>query len=461
MANSRKLKSDLPERVSSALSSVVPRGSSLVLGLSGGVDSVVLLHLLARLSPLFNWRLGALHVHHGISAHADSWAGFCGELCAKYAIPLQVERVDIKPLRDRGIEAAARQLRHAALARQPVDFIALAHHRDDQAETVLLQLLRGAGVRGASAMQFFKPRIAAPSLLRPLLDVERSELEAYAHTHDLQWVEDDSNEDVSYPRNFLRHRVLPVLAQRFPAYRKTLARSARHFAEAAGLLDELAAQDAINAIDGERLNVAALRGLSHARGKNLLRYFLVQRHAPIPDTTRLQEMLRQLCSAAGDAQIRIAWQDWQLRCYRYHAYALPQALPAAEFEIAWQGEREVVLPGSHGVLHFARVSGQGLSLQKLQQCRVVIRPRRGSETIQLDAARPRQSLRNLLQQQGMPPWQRELLPLLYCGDELVCAPAVASAAACVAQENEEGVLVSWQYWTKMGDSFMQVGSKIS
>ena len=136
MANSRKLKFNLTERVSDTLSSVIPNGSSLLIGLSGGVDSVVLLHLLAQLSPRFSWRLSALHVHHGISAHADAWAAFCTELCAQYSVPLQVERVDIGPLREMGIEAAARQLRHAALARQQVDFIALAHHRDDQVEKI-------------------------------------------------------------------------------------------------------------------------------------------------------------------------------------------------------------------------------------------------------------------------------------------------------------------------------------
>src|SRR5512139_1241042 len=163
MANSRKSISDLPGRVADALTPVVPHGSSLLLCLSGGLDSVVLLHVLAQLSPSFSWRLGALHVHHGISPHADAWAEFCAKLCASHEIPLQVERVDIAPLRDMGIEAAARQLRHAALARQPVDFIALAHHRDDQAETLLLQLLRGAGVRGGSAMPVLKPGNGAPA----------------------------------------------------------------------------------------------------------------------------------------------------------------------------------------------------------------------------------------------------------------------------------------------------------
>jgi tRNA(Ile)-lysidine synthase len=440
MANSRKSKFNLQQRVADALTPVVPQGSSLLLGLSGGVDSVVLLHLLVQLSQHFSWRIGALHVHHGISLHADEWAEFCTEMCAGYSIPLSVERVDISPLRDMGIEAAARKLRHAVFEKQQVDFIALAHHRDDQAETMLLQLLRGAGVRGASAMQIFKPRNNVPSLLRPLLDIERRELEAYAQDHGLRWVEDDSNEDVSYPRNFLRHRVLPVLAQRFPAYRVTLARSARHFAETAELLDDLASLDAANAMAGERLSVSILRQSSNARGKNLLRYFLAARGAPIPDTTRLDEMLRQLCEAGEGAQIRITWQDWQLRCYQEYAYTLPVTLPVADFSIIWRGEAEVVLPASHGMWHFERVIGQGVSLEKLQQAVVTIRPRHGSEMIKLDVARPRQSLRNLLQQQGVPPWQRELLPLLYCGNELVYVPGVASAAGYLAQAGEEGVL---------------------
>lgn len=443
MANTRKSSCNLTGRVTDALSSLVPSGSSLLVGLSGGVDSVVLLHLLAQISRQFSWRLSALHVHHGISPHADSWAAFCGELCTRYSIPFLVEHVDIVPLRDMGIEAAARQLRHAALARQPADFIVLAHHRDDQAETMLLQLLRGAGVRGASAMPLLKPRQGGAALLRPLLEAERGELESYARAHGLRWVEDESNEDVSYPRNFLRHRVLPVLAQRFPAYRATLARSARHFAEAAELLDALAEQDAGAAMQGERLSVLALRQLSAARGKNLLRYFLAARGAPIPDSTRLAEMLRQLCEARMDAQIRITWQGWQLRCYREHAYAMPVMLPPCDFCMAWQGETEMSLPASHGVLRFESALGQGISREKLRQGRVQIRSRHGDVTIQPHAARPHRSLRNLLQELGMPPWQRELLPLLYCGDEPVCVPGVAVSASYQARIDEPGLVLSW------------------
>lgn len=443
MANSRKSSISLLERVTDTLSLVVPRGSSLLLGLSGGVDSVVLLHLLAQISPHFPLRLSALHVHHGISPLADNWAEFCTTLCTKYAIPLQIEHVDLAPLRAMGVEAAARQLRHAALARQDVDFIALAHHRDDQVETLLLQLLRGAGVRGASAMPVLLPRSASPSLVRPLLDLDRASIMAYANQHALRWVEDDSNKDEHYPRNFLRHRVLPELAQRFPSYRSTLTRSIRHFAEAAELLDELAIQDASHAIHNDSLSVAALRQLSSARSKNLLRYFLALRKAPIPDASRLAEMLRQLCVAGKGAQICITWQGWQLRCYRDHAYALTVTLPATEFAIVWQGETEIVLPAQHGLLLFDRVTGQGLSLEKLQRGGLSIRARQGSESMLLDQMRPRQSLRNLLPQHGVPPWQRALMPLLYCGEELVWVPGVASAASYAAQTDEAGVLICW------------------
>lgn len=449
MAILRKLKFDLQEHIADVLFPVVPPGSNLVVGLSGGVDSVVLLHLLKQLSSRFQWQLSALHVHHGISVHADSWSAFCTELCAKLVIPLTIEHVDIQPLRAMGIEAAARQLRHAALAQQLADFVVLAHHRDDQVETLLLQLLRGAGARGASAMQMLKLRQGSSALLRPLLNVTRSELENYAREHDLNWVEDDSNLDVTYPRNFLRHQVLPVIEQRFPAYRTTLARSTLHFAEAAELLEELAAQDAGVAIVSERLSVLALSQLSAARGKNLLRYFFARQGAPLPDSSRLEEMLRQLCRAGEGAHICIEWQGWQLRCYRQQAYVIPAAQPPVNFSMSWHGEEKMVLPASHGVLSFERVRGRGFSLARVRQAGLSVRPRKGGESIKLDVARPRQSLRNLVSQQGVPPWQRALLPLLYCGSELVWVPGVASAPDYAAQADEEGVLVSWQYWASM------------
>lgn len=407
------------------------------------MDSVVLLHLLYQLSSRHSWRVSALHVHHGISRQADDWALSCADLCARYGIPLQIEKVNIEPLRSLGIEAAARALRHAAFVQQRVDFIALAHHLDDQAETLLLQLLRGAGVRGASAMPAVKYRSGAPVLLRPLLEVPRAILLEYAHRHALRWVEDESNADDGYPRNFLRHRILPLLEQRFPSYRKTLLRSTRHFAEAVELLDELAGQDAEGIIADNRLDVRPLRMLGVIRGKNLLRYFLAAQGAPIPDSTRLQEMLRQLCDARPDAQMRIDWQGWQMRRYRDHAYSMPALPPVADFSFMWHGEAEITLPSSHGVLCFKRAFGQGISLEKLQLRQVMIRPRQGGESIRVEAARPQCSLKNLLQVQEVLPWQRDRLPLLFCDAELICVPGVAIASAYRAQPAEAGVVLVW------------------
>lgn len=445
MASSRKSKSDdLAQRVASALTPAVPAGSSILLGLSGGVDSVVLLHLLARLAPLHSWRLSAMHVHHGISPHADDWAAFCGELCAQHRIPLQIERVDIAPLREMGVEAAARELRHAALARQPVDFIALAHHRDDQAETLLLQLLRGAGVKGTAAMAPLQPRVDMPALLRPLLDTARAELLEYAAQHELRWVDDDSNADDRYPRNYLRHRVLPALEKKFPAYRNTLARSARHFAEAAELLDQLAQQDMQGALQDGGLEVARLQALDAARGRNLLRYYIVQREAPLPESSRLDEMLRQLCTARGDAAVHVTFGGWGIGRFQGKAWVFPlQPEPPADFCAAWRGEAVLALPELGGTLRFIQQMGQGMAVAKLEEG-LSIRLRQGSERLRPDAGRPTRSLKNLLQECGIPPWRRASLPLLYCGETLVAVPGVGVDSAFQAGAGEPGVVVEWQ-----------------
>ncbi|MDD5179821.1 MAG: tRNA lysidine(34) synthetase TilS [Gallionellaceae bacterium] len=444
---------------------MLPAGSSILLGLSGGVDSVVLLHLLQQLSPRYSWRLSALHVHHGISPQAGAWAAFCTDLCARYGIPLQVEHVDIAPLRELGIEAAARKLRHAALARQQADFVALAHHLDDQVETLLLQLLRGAGVRGASAMPFIK-RVAhnppshlkgegwgegdAPcrtALLRPLLGIARSELLAYAEQHALQWVEDESNADDAYPRNFLRHRILPLLEQRFPAYRATLARSARHFAEASNLLDQLAQQDAPGALHGDSLEVSRLRALDAVRGKNLLRFFIARQGAPMPESSRLEEMLRQLCHARGGAAARMVFGGWQAGCYQGKAYVFP-APPecSTEFCVQWRGEAALELPELGGTLYFESVAGQGLSREKLQQAAVTVRLRRGAERMRLDSKRHTRTLKNLFQEHGIPPWQRDNLPLLFCGDTLAAIPGIGVECGYQAAPGENGVAPRWERW---------------
>jgi tRNA(Ile)-lysidine synthase len=441
---------ELPERVSAQIAPLLPMHSSILVGLSGGVDSVVLLHLLKQLSARFSWQLTALHVHHGISRNADEWARFCADLCARHHIFLHIEHVDIAPLRAHGIEAAARKLRHAAFAKQPCDFVALAHHADDQAETLLLQLLRGAGVRGASAMPLLSRRTVSPDLLRPLLHCSRQQILDYAAAHDLQWIEDESNADDHHPRNFLRHRVLPLLSERFPAYRDTLSRSAQHFAEASNLLDELAQQDAAQTIEGGTLDVAALQALSPPRAKNLVRYFLHSLGAPMPQAVRLDDMLRQLCRAREDAAVCIAYGDWQVRRYQGKVYAL-RAM--GDFDrnlvLPWQGEAELDWPALNARLRFERnqypqenaLRSFGISLVKLQRAPVTLCLRHGGETLRPHPDAATRTLKNLLQEHHVPPWQRDRLPLLCCGDELVCVPGVAIAAEYQTVADEAGIAV--------------------
>src|SRR5258706_919117 len=307
MASSRKSpKSNaLLAHVAGILKQHVKRGDRLVAGLSGGVDSVVMLDLLQRSSKSLHFELAALHVNHQINPRSGRFAAFCRAFCKSHAIPLTVVRVTVA--RGNSLEAAARAARYQVFRRLPADFIALAHNLDDQAETVFLQLLRGAGVKGLSAMPVVRKDEGArmkaearpsstihhhPSILRPLLEIPRSEIEAYARSHKLAWIEDDSNTDTAFDRNFVRHRILPVIAQRYPSYRRTLLRTSRNFAEAAQLLDGIAAADA--QLSGLGLKIAVLRAFSSARAKNVVRHFLALHGVLMPNAARLYECLRQV-----------------------------------------------------------------------------------------------------------------------------------------------------------------------
>lgn len=314
MAASRnKLSIDpLPERVGDFLATRLAPAERICLALSGGCDSVVLLHLLHSLG--FGERLSAIHVHHGLSPNADAWADFCAAYCAQLGVPLEIRRVDVERYSGLGLEAAARTARYAALAESAAEILVLAQHQGDQAETLLFNLLRGAGVAGAAGIPEER-RLAGRRLLRPLLAVSRDELVAYAAQCGLSWIEDESNLDTRFSRNFLRHDVLPVVKRRFPAAERSLAQAAQHFAEADDLLAELAAGDwrAACADAGDAPALRDLRTLSPVRLKNLLRYRLRQLGWRAPGAQRLEEFVRQLLCAAPDRHPELALPDGRMR----------------------------------------------------------------------------------------------------------------------------------------------------
>jgi tRNA(Ile)-lysidine synthase len=418
----------------------------VTLALSGGVDSVVALDLLARLAPAHPFALSCLHVDHGISPNARDWARFARATARRYGVRCAVRAVDLAPHRDLGLEGAARAARYAAFARARADFVVLAHHQDDQADTVLLQLLRGAGLPGLAGMPPIRDRGGggAPRLLRPMLDVPRAEIEAYARARGLEWVEDESNADERYARNFIRRRIMPRLVKLNPAAAANLARSAAHLAEAHELARVLAALDARGASRDGRLSAAALARLPATRAKNLLRWAIAEAGLAVPDAARLDELLRQLATARPDAGLRIALDGAEVRRYRDGVWVVPgRSTPPPGFRARWDGRRAWHLPELGGTLRFKATTGAGLAARALAGGTVEVRLRAGGERFQPDRRRPRRLLKTLLQESGVPPWERERLPLLYCAGKLVAVPGIGVAAGVAAADGERGWTVSW------------------
>lgn len=275
----------------------LPRGSRVAVALSGGLDSSVLLDLSARYAAGNDLSLSAIHIHHGLNLRADAWAQACELGCARLGIQLELVRVSVPRDTGEGLEAAARRLRYQAFDALQVEHILLAHHANDQAETLLFNLMRGAGVRGAAGI----PAITGTSgrYLRPLLACLRADLEAYATHQGLSWVEDESNADTRFSRNYLRHEVVPVLEARFPAAVEGLSRAAEHFSEAQTLLDELARMDLAGCKDFP-VPVSLLRGLGEPRARNALRYLIAVHGLQAPGVKRLSEVLRQFMEARVD-----------------------------------------------------------------------------------------------------------------------------------------------------------------
>lgn len=425
MASSRKpARSKAPAPVDAALTASIERtgarGSAVCVALSGGVDSVVLLHSLASIAKRFGLALSALHVNHGLSPSALRWERNCRTLCRRLRVPLTVRRVKIPARRDGGLESAARAARYAALAGVRADFVALAHQLDDQAETVLMNLLRGAGLRGAAGMPEFGqlPLNDGSPLraLRPLLTVPREAIAAYAIAHRLHWDEDQSNADESLARNWVRRSVGPLLAARYPRWRESLARAAAHFGEAADLLSAAAP---------ERLSAATLRAAPKPKAKLMLREFLRASGTRAPDAKRLDEMLRQVLDATPDAKLELGHDGKVLRRFRDELALLPVA--------ALQGE-----------VVFHACKSAGIDATKFNSGPVTLRARQGGERMRVAANRPSRTLKNLFQEAGIPPWERDRLPLLYCGEDLVWVPGLGIAAGYRAARGREGLLPEWK-----------------
>lgn len=411
----------------------------LCVGFSGGLDSTVLLHLLASLPAARGRGLRAVHVHHGLQPRADEWAAHCRSVCGAFGVPLVVRRVAVPRGSGLGIEGAARQARRGAFADELADdeVLALAHHLDDQAETFLLRALRASGPDGLAAMSAWRP-FARGHLWRPLLQLPRAVLEQYGHGHGLHWIEDPSNSDASFDRNFLRMQLLPLLRERWPQASASLARSAALCVDAAGLLadDDAQALQACGvaaespptgassraAACAAVLACNALSALSPTRRARVLRRWIDGLGLPPLPATGIARIEADLLPARTDSEAMFEWAGASVRAWRgrLHAGWMQAPLPA-EWEAHWDGVAPLHLPGGD-VLGLTACDGNGESNAVPPRSDpppfsppVIVHPRRGGERITLPGRRHSHALKQVLQDLAIPPWERSRLPLLSSG----------------------------------------------
>jgi len=414
----------------------------LVIAYSGGLDSTVLIHALAVSRDVHGKSLLAVYVDHGLHEDSGRW----GEHCESFASSLDVEftglAVDVMTDTGKGSEAAARTARYdvfRSLIRES-DWLLSAHHKDDQAETLLLNLMRGSGPSGLAGIGEIQP-FGLGWLVRPLLPFSQSELRNYAAQHELSWIDDPSNDDRQFDRNFLRHEILPRLEERWPGVSGRLQQSAVLASEAATMLDQLADDDLQALADRpDRLSLDTLRALPPERQRNVIRYVVRELGLPAPPATQLRSVLADLLPAREDAQPLVQWKGAEVRRYRDRVYILSEDRSALQQSAMTVTSKGLDLGAGMGELQLDTGAAQGLA-GAVVDAGLEVRFRSGGEEIKPAGQLHTRKLKKLLQDEGIVPWMRDRLPLLYSGGELVAVADLWLASAAVA---EPGVAVCWK-----------------
>lgn len=437
-----------------SLLSQIEANRRLWVALSGGLDSVVLLHAVASLN--LATPVHALHVNHQISLHANDWQQYCASLCAELQVPFHAEVVQVERA-GRGLEDAARAARYDVFEQQlqAGDFLLTAHHADDQVETFFLRLLRGAGPRGLAAMAQQRP-LGAGHLFRPLLTFSRAQLQAYADAHQLSWVEDESNLDTHYDRNYLRQRVIPLLHERWPQLQRRVQQTADLCSDSEALLAELAEQDLQQCEQrpermGQSLCLLGLAQLSSARRHNVLRYWLRHLGFDMPEQLHLQQFEQQLMAARQDAEVALGWGNLTLHRYRERLYVLPRPRPQASAQIqpiqtfTLNAQTVQVDLSNGGSLTFEYCEQvTGASYLSAEVANLSLRWRRGGERCRPAERAHSQTLKRLLQEYALEPWWRNSVPLVFSGEELVAVGDLWVCHDFVADAGQPGYRLVWR-----------------
>lgn len=425
----------------------LPAAQCYWLGFSGGLDSTVLLHAMARLRGQLGGELRAIHVNHHLHPRSNAWQEHCRRVCAALEIPIECRDVTVAPAAGESLEAVARARRYEVYREllRKSDLLLLAQHQDDQLETFLLQALRGAGLHGLAAMPVIAV-LGRGQLARPLLGYTRAALQAWAQAEGLKWIEDPSNTDTHFDRNYLRQRVVPLLQARWPASAETVSRSARHCAEAMELLALQAADDLQQCTqsDPDSLALPPLLSLGVPRSRNVLRYWIKQLGLPLPPTNKLEQVFSEVLTARADRNPCVTWKGVELRRYRGRLYVMRplSELPAEEYRLG-QGV-ELDLGGSAGVLSLQTARAEGLRLAMCPEEGFRVRFRSGGEICRPAGRAHRRPLKKWLQDYGVLPWMRARLPLIYAGGELAAVAGLFVCAPFAAGEAESGLRIHWR-----------------
>jgi tRNA(Ile)-lysidine synthase len=411
---------------------------------SGGLDSHVLLHALCQVRKIYpDLTIKAIHVNHGMSNNADEWAEHCVQVCQSLAVECIVKRVDVLAVANKqSIEETARNLRYQAFKEvvNTGNYLLMAHHQDDLAETFLLQALRGAGPKGLASMPSAK-FFYGGMLLRPLLKFSRTSLKQYANAQELLWQEDESNADERFDRNYLRKHIMPLLSQRFAGATLALSRAAKHCAEANQLLETLAQQDLRdNKGDIEdTLSISSLLKISEIRQKNLLRLWIKQQGYPLPSSAMLNQLQKDVLSVKQDAYPRFSWQGAEIYRYQDNLYILQPLLKHDNTLIVkWDMSQPLVLHNI-GKLQAYEETAAGLLLPDIDN--ITVRFRQGGERIHPEGRSGSRPLKKLFQEWGVPPWLRDRIPLVFYHDTLVMVVGYAISKDYVARDDRRGKLV--------------------
>jgi tRNA(Ile)-lysidine synthase len=423
----------------------LPPDAAVCVAFSGGLDSTVLLHAMARLRAEPGFRLRAVHVDHGLHADSPSWRVHCEQQARSLQVELISQSVRVEQIQEIGLEAAARSARYQALSQvvREGEYLLSAHHADDQLETLLLALMRGAGLPGLSAMPAIQP-FARGWLARPLLAFTRAELEAWARAERLAWLSDPSNENLSLDRNFLRHKIIPPLRERWPAAAHTATRSTEHLQGASRALEQLAAIDGDGALVGECLDVDRLRALDPERRRNLLRYWIRRRGARAPSTRKLSAIEHDMLAASADRIPCMGWDGWEIRRHRELLYCEPR-LPDIDQDqrLEWRASDLLTLPSGLGELRLISSASGGLSAARAGET-LEVRFRAGGESFQPAGDDHHRKLKKLLQAAGILPWWRDRLPLIYARGQLLAVGDLWIESEFMAQEGEPARTIVWE-----------------